>query len=654
MKLHLSSRSTPLNALVVAVGAVLLALLAAYGLTRFASRGEVMGRVEVAGTQIGGLDEEQALSALLGVEDDYLSRPAVFNIDGKFVSMQPPEAGLDIDEQAIADQALQVGRNGNVISEFAWWFSHVFSTVELPVRGSVDDVAIEAVFDVWDDEVIALPASPGGVALEAGVPVPVYPEVGTGIDRPAARAVIEATLLAREPDRTAIPTMTIVPMLTDEDVDRAVARAQTLLEGPISLNNDEAVVVFTVEQLTEAFRSQTVTESEPRIISSFDPAVIDGYLDAIRDQFEAEPVNARFDISGDDISIVPGANGTRIDAEETAIRLIASGTTLERVGQLPLVEAAEPEITTEYLEGLNITHLVAQFTTYYDCCQDRVINIHAIADAVDGTIVLPGQTFSLNDHVGERTLEKGYLPAGTIVAGEFEDTVGGGVSQFTTTMYNAVFWAGYEDVEHKPHSYYFSRYPEGVEATLNWRSPDLKFRNNTEYGVLIDTTYSDTSITVRMFGQNDGRTLKGEQSGGQSRAWVDTEGGPTALHVKGLVSDRFAITDPPPPRYEPNPEFGVNQQDQTQTEQGGWSVTVTRRILLGGDESQVVNETEWTVRYAPRFAVFEVHPCMVPGTSTPCPIPTTLPPTTTTLPPVTTVPPPPTTTTTTPTSTPAP
>jgi hypothetical protein len=94
----------------------------------------------------------------------------------------------------------------------------------------------------------------------------------------------------------------------------------------------------------------------------------------------------------------------------------------------------------------------------------------------------------------------------------------------------------------------------------------------------------------------------------------------------------------------PNPELAVDQQVQTQSELGGWSVTVTRRILLGGDESQVAEEQEWTVRYAPRFAVIEVHPCMIPGASTSCPTTTTLPPTTTTLPPATTTTVPPTTT----------
>lgn len=637
MNRYLSRIRTPIGALVTGVACLLLLVLAAYGLTRLASRGEVMGRVEVAGVQIGGLDEEQALSALLAVEEAYLARPAVFSIDGKFTSIQPSEAGLEINEQAIADEALLVGRNGNVFSEFAWWITHIFDTVRVPVRGSVDDVAIEEVFDIWDSEVIALPPRPGGVTLMDGVPAPVYPEVGTGVDRAAARAIVETSLLALAPEATAIPTMTVVPVLTREDVDAAVDQAEAMLADPIELVGEDFEVVFTVDQLIEAFKSETITESETRIVNSFDPAVVDAYLNEVRDQVEAEPVNAYFDIEGDSISIVEGSSGTRIDEVEAALRLANAAFTSGREGVLPFVEAAPPEVTTEDLKALNINHLVAQFTTYYDCCQDRVVNIHTIADEVDGAIVGPGETFSLNDHVGPRTAEEGYLPAGTIIAGEVEDTVGGGVSQFATTLYNAVFWGGYEDVEHKPHSYYFSRYPEGVEATLNWRSPDLKFRNNTDNGILIDTSYSDTSITVRIFGENDGRTLKGEQSDGRSRAWVDTEGGPNALHVKGEVSDRFALTDPPEPRYEPNPDFGVNQQEQTQTELGGWSVTVTRRILLGGDEDNVVDVQEWTVRYAPRFAVFEVHPCMVPGTASSCPTTTTVPPTT--VPPSTTTPP---------------
>ena len=106
-------------------------------------------------------------------------------------------------------------------------------------------------FDVWDAEVIALPPSLGGVVLDDGIPSPVYPEVGTGVDRPPARAIVEATLLALEPKQTSIPTTAVVPVLTDEDVDRAVAEAEAMLVEPIQLDHEDVEVVFTVDQLTE-------------------------------------------------------------------------------------------------------------------------------------------------------------------------------------------------------------------------------------------------------------------------------------------------------------------------------------------------------------------------------------------------------------------
>jgi vancomycin resistance protein YoaR len=596
------------------------------------SRGEVMGRVEVAGTPIGGMDTEQALTALVAVEDVYLSRPAIFTLEAEVVNILPPEAGLDIDEDTIVADAMAVGRQGNVFSQFFWWLGHLFATVEVPVSGSTDDESVDAIFDGWDADVIASPANQGGVEIVDGEPVAVYPEVGKGVDRPAAAVIVESSMLAPEAQNLPIPVVTVVPLLIEADVDAALAEAQQLLSDSIELTHDGTDVVFTSAELAEAFRSETVLEGTPRIINSFDAEVVDGLLEPVRVDFEDEPVDARFEISGDSISIVPGHKGTKIDPSETALRLYEAGLTSQRTGELPLVEGADPDVTTEYLEGLHIDHLVSQFTTYHDCCQPRVTNIHQMADTIDGTIVLSGKTFSLNGTVGQRTLEGGYVEAPGILGGVLEESIGGGVSQFTTTLYNAVFWGGYQDVEHKPHSYYFSRYPEGIEATLSWTFPDLKFRNNTDGAVLIDTRYNDTSITVRIFGSNDGRVMKGEQSGGTTKIWTDGEGGSDALHVRGEVSERYALTDPPPTRYVANPELGVNEQDETQTAEGGWSVTVTREISRGDD---VIDTKEWVVRYAPRFAVIEVHPCKVPGTSVSCPTTTT---TTTTIPPSTTVP----------------
>ena len=631
MKKQLSFPIHPLLAAAILAGALFVALFAVYGLNRWISAGEVIGRVEVAEAGLGGQSRAEALDRVLALEIDRLARTASFAIDGNTVGLQPGRTGLDIDEVEIVEQAMMVGREGNFASQFLFWLTNIFSTTGIGLRGSVDDVAMEELFDEWDTEVINKPINLGSISLEEGELVAHYPQTGVGILREPARAIVLDSLLAIEPETRELPTQTVEPILTAAEVEAALIQAQQLLAGPITLtyNGDETVI--TVDQLEQAFVSETVTNSTPFIVNSFDPAVVDTFLTPVRAQFEAAPVDARFDIQGTTVAVIPGSNGTRIDEVETAARLYGAGLSPDRTGILPIVEGSEPDVTTEYLESLRVEHLVSQFTTYHDCCEDRVVNIQLMADAIDGTLVLPGETFSINEHVGERTPEKGYLAAGSIVAGEIVDTYGGGVSQFATTFYNAVFWGGYQDVEHKPHSYYFSRYPEGIEATLFWRSIDVKFRNNREHAILIDTRYTGNSITVRFFGFNHGRTLVGEQSGGVTRVRVDSEGGPEALHVKGDASDRYNLTEPREPEYRPNPEVEVEQTKQVQSAREGWSVTVTRTITIGGIEP--FEEHRWVVRYSPQFAIFEVHPCKMPGTTTACPTTTT-----TTTPPTTTTP----------------
>jgi hypothetical protein len=163
--------------------------------------------------------------------------------------------------------------------------------------------------------------------------------------------------------------------------------------------------------------------------------------------------------------------------------------------------------------------VAGEFTTYHPCCEGRVTNIHLLADAVDGAVVQPGEVFSLNAHVGQRTEAKGYVRAGAIIDGKLyccdhPANVGGGTSQFATTFYNAIFFGGYEDVAHRPHSLYFTRYPLGREATLGYLTPDVVFRNDTRTPVTIDTSYTGSSVTVRLIGNDEGRVVYTATSGG--------------------------------------------------------------------------------------------------------------------------------------------
>ena len=144
--------------------------------------------------------------------------------------------------------------------------------------------------------------------------------------------------------------------------------------------------------------------------------------------------------------------------------------------------------------------VIGSFTTRHPCCAPRVTNIHRIADIVDGHVVLPGEQFDLNALTGPRDRARGFVDAPQILDGEFVDRIGGGISQFVTTMFNAVFFSGLKDVEHSPHSYYISRYPPGREATISYPEPDFVFENDSPTGVLVDTSYTGTSITVTFWG----------------------------------------------------------------------------------------------------------------------------------------------------------
>ena len=621
MKNHLSFPIHPLLAAGIVLGTFLVLVGSAYGITRAVSQDEIMGRVEVAGTSIGGLTQDEALTTLVALEETYIHRDANFTIDGSLVTLEPSEAGFDLDTESIVEAALRTGREGNTAFQITWWLKHIFSTTEVPLIASIDSEATGAVLDEWEINVIDMPISLGSLVIVNGIVEPVYPQAGTGMARTEAAELMLANFLTRNPTNQALPTQEIIPKLTDADIDTALSEANRLLIGPIRMIYDSQELVFTKEQLTEAFLSETISGGSPQIVNSFNPMVIDKYLQPIRSDFEAEPVDAEFVITDDEIAVQPGLRGTRIDENEVALRLFQAGLTTSRIGQLTPVEDADPDVTTESLEDLGIRHLVSSFTTIHACCADRVINIQTMADKIDEHILMPGEEFSINEFVGQRLVADGYLPAGTIIAGQIEDSVGGGVSQFATTIYNAVFWGGYEDIEHKAHSYYFSRYPEGIEATVNWRTPDLRFRNNTSSAIIIDTQYTRDSITVRIFGDNDGRVLKGNQRSGSTNISIIAEGGSEAVHVEGTVSGRYATTSPPPPLYIPNPDYDVDQVNQTQSEGNGWSVTVKRSLLLNG--ADLIEEQEWIVRYASRFAVFVVHPCMVPGEEETCPTTTT-------------------------------
>ena len=181
--------------------------------------------------------------------------------------------------------------------------------------------------------------------------------------------------------------------------------------------------------------------------------------------------------------------------------------------EVPVELPSRPAVSREehaYLESLGIVERVGTFTTRHRCCQGRVKNIQRFAELMRGAVVAPGESLSLNGHVGRRTEEKGFVEGGFIEKGVLVEEIGGGVSQFATTIFNALIHAGMDIDEYQTHSLYFSRYPFGLDPTISYPEPDLRFTNPTPYGVLIWPTYTDTSITVEIYSTRNVAVTIGE------------------------------------------------------------------------------------------------------------------------------------------------
>jgi vancomycin resistance protein YoaR len=247
-----------------------------------------------------------------------------------------------------------------------------------------------------------------------------------------------------------------------------------------------------------------------RLVVAVDATAVQPDLERLLAEAGTEPVDAGFRVAGGGVQITPSATGTACCAPE-AVGLIHTALRVRPPAGEPVVlplAVTQPDRDEASAQALGVIEVVGSFTTRHPSGQPRVANIHRMADIVRGAVIEPGETFSINEYVGRRTIPNGFVTAPIIGPGnKFSDDVGGGVSQFATTAFNAAFFGGMEIPEYQFHTIYIDRYPYGREATLAFPKPDLKIKNTSPYGVLLWTSYTGSEITVTLY----------------STKWVDAE-----------------------------------------------------------------------------------------------------------------------------------
>lgn len=236
---------------------------------------------------------------------------------------------------------------------------------------------------------------------------------------------------------------------------------------------------------------------------TYDREAIDALVDIIAKSLDRAPQNATldaFNVEERSFTFKDAKPGYRIDQtrlQEDILAALDEGA-YDRVIE-PKGESVEPEVTRAQLEG----HFgkMASFTTQTTKDRDRNNNISISAEALNGRVVMPGETFSFNNATGQRTGEKGYREAGAIAGGVLVDDTGGGVCQTSSTLFNAVVRADLEIVKRSAHSWPSSYVNKGEDATVNWPSLDFVFRNNSEYPIFLVAWYEEETVTVEIYGK---------------------------------------------------------------------------------------------------------------------------------------------------------
>ena len=471
---------------------------------RLVYRDRVLPGVEVDSADLAGDDEREALRELERLETRLARAPVPVRAGGTRLSFEPREVGFSIDTAATVRAARRAGRDGGTIAQVGGMLTRRFGSDTVDLQMSYDDDRLDAVLDRFDTE-LAAGIQNGAVRIEGTqvVEVPAIP--GGGIERPAAKRALRAALRSFERPRRAveIPVGQVQPPINDTQVAAVADQARRLLSVPYTVTIGTAPLTIAPEQVAGAL---TVTALGEELVLGVDAAALRLALGDALVPFEATGSDAGFLVNGDTVTLVPAVLGRAVD-----VQAIADAILREERAITGAVAETQPALTTEAAQALNITEKVSEFTTNYPAGQARVHNIQRAADVVNYSLVRPGETFSLNERLGPRDCARGWVeaPAFATNRGFFQEC-GGGVSQFSTTLFNATFFGGYEDVEHTPHSIFISRYPMGREATLGYGSIDNKFRNDSGSGVLIITSHTPTSVTVKFFGNREGRTVRAE------------------------------------------------------------------------------------------------------------------------------------------------
>lgn len=487
---------------VIVPAVILVVLIIAWAVDT--SSGGVARNVSVGGRSVGGSSESELAAEVRALAEEFAGTAVEIRTEDDVYETTAGELGLMLDEDRTAANAEDIDSGTFVLLRPFVWLKSLLSdrTASVAYQVNGDQVANAVLALEGDDRV---PPTEPTVELVDGSFRVVPGAEGSGIDPADVADALPAAAAATsfgDPIVVEVETVALPPLGTPAKAEEAAAGAEALVNEPITLTTSAGNRTISSDQLRTWVT--LATSPDGSVVVDLDPGRVAPALRAAFAGIAGGPKDATFTIQDGKPVIVPEQSGRICCGEGSAAKIMESIRAGNRTVALDLVDGGAPSFTAAEAAQLGIVEEIgnpAAFgpTTEHRCCESRVTNIHRMADLVRGQIIKPGETFSVNKFVGPRTRAKGFAEGGAISGGVFTTGIGGGISQFATSLFNAALYAGLDFGEYQSHSLYISRYPRGHEATLSYPHPDLQIKNTTPYGVLIWPTYTDTSITVRLY-----------------------------------------------------------------------------------------------------------------------------------------------------------
>lgn len=474
----------------IAAGALLLLYIADLAF----SSGQVPRGTVVAGVDVGGMEQAAAERKLRTKLEPGLDDPIKLRVGKATATIEPERAGLSMDWNATLDKA-----GSQPLNPFTRVSSFFTSRPITPVSHVRDDSLVAALKDV-KPELHRDPVE-GTIRFDGSEPKAVMPVTGRSVNIDKATEVVIAQWAGQQV--VELPYTTQPVSTTPEGVRKALEQvAEPAVSESVTVTGDGVNATLTPTEIARSLRFEPDGKGGLKWhvdVPSATEAVKPELASSLKKGRDASMI-----LQGGKPVVQPSVKGRGVDWKKTFAPLRKVLTQAEG-GSVKAVYVDKPaKVTTKEVKALGIKEKVSTFTTK-GFSKDSGVNIRRVAQEVNGAIVKPGETFSLNQHTGIRQKPQGYIASGIIKDGRPAKAVGGGISQFATTLYNASYFAGMKDIEHSEHSYYISRYPMAREATV-FQKPDgtsiidVKFKNVSDSGILIQTHWTPESITVTFWG----------------------------------------------------------------------------------------------------------------------------------------------------------